>query len=221
MHHEARLASRQAPLALGIGIVLAWAFVLYGPSGMGAGLLAFALPWTAMMAAMMLPSAAPLVLLYGRTSTPANTAALIAGYLLVWSVAGVPLYFADLLLPPNAGPLALAIAGLYQLSPLKATCLQGCRSPADFLVQRWGASALRLGVEHGAWCLGCCWALMVVLVLIGSMGLAWVLGITALVAIEKLTRRGVLWSRLIGVALLIAALIHGVMPWTGASMEMS
>lgn len=221
MHRERRIASRQAPAALGIGIVLAWAFVLYGPTGMGAGLLAFMVPWTVMMAAMMLPSAAPLVLLYGRTATMATMTALIAGYLLVWSLAGVPLYFADLLLPSSAAPFALAIAGVYQLSPLKSACLEDCRSPTDFLVQRWGASALRLGVEHGAWCLGCCWALMVVLVLIGSMGLAWVLGITALVAIEKLTRRGVLWARLIGVALLIAALIQGVMPWTGASMEMS
>lgn len=206
-------------VTLTIGVTLAWAYVLYAPGGMGAGLLAFEASWTMMMAAMMLPSAAPLMLLYSRGAVASKSAALIAGYLLVWALAGVPLYYAHMLLPMSAGPVALAVAGIYQLTPFKSACLDGCRSPADFLMQRWGRSALRLGIEHGAWCLGCCWALMAVLVLVGAMGLAWVLGITALVAIEKLTRRGALWARLIGVALLFAAITQGVMPWIGASME--
>lgn len=212
---------RPAALALVVSTLLAWAFVLYGPDGMGAGLVAFLAPWTAMMAAMMLPSAAPLVLLYRRGSSGAQTTSLVAGYVLVWALAGVPLYLAHMLLPMTVGPVALAVAGVYQFTPLKAVCLDGCRSPADFLVQRWGRSALRLGIEHGAWCLGCCWALMSVLVLTGAMGLAWVLGIAALVAVEKLTRRGALWARVIGIALLVAALIQGVMQWRGSSLGMS
>ena len=207
---------RSAFVALPVGVVLAWAFVLYGAGGMGAGLLTFQASWTVMMAAMMLPSAAPLVLVYSRGPPAAKTAVLITGYLLVWALAGVPLYYAHMLLPTSAGPITLAVAGLYQLTPFKSACLDGCRTPADFLVQRWGRGAFRLGIEHGAWCLGCCWALMAVLVLLGSMGLAWVLGITALVAIEKLTRRGRLWARLTGLALLIIAIIQGVTLWTGA-----
>ena len=170
---------------------------------------------------MMLPSAAPFILLYRRGATPAAAAALAIGYLLVWGAAGVPAYFADELVPMSVGPFVLAAAGVYQLTPLKSSCLTKCRSPGDFLVQRWGRSALRLVIEHGAWCLGCCWALMAVLVLAGAMGLAWVVGITTIVALEKLSPRGFAWSRITGVALLVAALLQGVGVWPGESMDMS
>jgi predicted metal-binding membrane protein len=146
---------------------------------------------------------------------------LTAGYLLGWAAAGIPAYLAHDLLPMSVGPAALATAGFYQLTPLKTACLKRCRTPADFLVQRWGRGAFRLGLDHGAWCLGCCWALMVVLVMVGSMGLAWVVGVAALVAVEKLTKRGVLWARVSELALLLAAIIQGVRLWTGVSMEMS
>ena len=207
--------------ALIASVLLAWVVVILGPDGMGAGLPVFVAAWTAMMVAMMLPSAAPLVLLYRRGASARQTLALASGYLLIWAGAGVPAYYAHELLPMSVGPLALAAAGIYQLSPLKTACLRACRSPADFLIQRWGRSPLRLGAEHGLWCLGCCWALMAVLVLAGSMGLAWVVGISTVVAVEKLSRHGVLWARITGVALLIAAIIQGVMLWNGASMEMS
>lgn len=174
-----------------------------------------------MMVAMMLPSAAPLVLLYRRTARAGETALLTAGYLLVWAVAGVPAFLAHELLPMTVGPVALGAAGIYQLTPLKTACLTKCRSPADFLVQRWGRHALQLGLEHGVWCLGCCWALMAILVIVGSMGLTWVVAVAALVALEKLSRHGIIWSRLIGVALLIAAIFHGGMVWNGASMDIS
>jgi predicted metal-binding membrane protein len=170
---------------------------------------------------MMVPSAAPLILLYRQGSSGPDTVKLTAGYVLVWALAGVPAYLAHAQLPMTVGPIALAAAGFYQLTPLKTACLHHCRTPADFLVQRWGRGPLRLGIEHGAWCLGCCWALMIVLVTVGSMGLAWVVGVAALVAVEKLTRRGVLWARLSGVALLLAAILRGMRIWTGGSMEMS
>jgi len=218
----ARAGSRRGTqYSLIASVLLAWAVVILGPDGMGGGLLAFVAAWTAMMVAMMLPSAAPLVLLYRRGASGWQTFALACGYLLIWSLAGVPAYYAHALLPMSVGPVALAAAGIYQLSPLKAACLRACRSPADFLIQRWGRSPLRLGAEHGWWCLGCCWALMVVLVLAGSMGLPWVVGISTLVAVEKLSRHGTLISRISGVALLIAAAIQGVMLWNGESMEMS
>ena len=188
-------------------ILLAWVFVLLAPGGMGMGAVDFVIAWTVMMAAMMLPSAAPFVLLYRRGNSSGSTLVLGAGYLIVWAAAGVPAYLAMEFLPMTWSPIALAAAGLYQLTPLKTACLTQCRSPADFLMQRWGRSALRLGVEHGLWCLGCCWALMLVLVLVGMMGLAWVVGLAALVAVEKLSARGVLLSRLAGVAFLAGAII--------------
>lgn len=216
-HHSLNAASgiQWATIALlSLGIGTAWLLVVFSPPGMDAGPAAFLAGWTVMMTAMMLPSAAPLILLYRLGASPAATLTLVAGYLLVWAAVGVAAYSAELL-PMSAAPVALATAGVYQLTAFKQACLRRCRSPADFLVQRWGHGALRLGLEHGLWCLGCCWALMVVLVLAGSMGLAWVVGIAAIVAVEKLTPHGVLWSRLTGIALIVTALIHGGMAWTG------
>ena len=172
----------------------------------------FVAAWTIMMAAMMLPSAAPLVLLYGRGAPARATLLLVLGYLAVWAAAGIPAYIGSELMPMSWSPLVLAAAGVYQLTPAKESCLRKCRSPADFLMQHWGGdrSALRLGVEHGLWCLACCWALMAVLVLVGMMGVRWVIGLSILVAVEKLTTRGVAVSRLTGAALLVAAIIQGV-----------
>jgi predicted metal-binding membrane protein len=164
-----------------------------------------------MMAAMMLPSAAPLILLYRRGASARDAALLATGYLAIWAVAGVPAYLAQEMLPMSVAPLALAVAGIYQLTPAKQACLQKCRTPADFLMQRWGRGALRLGLEHGAWCLGCCWALMAVLVLVGMMGPIWVVGLAALVALEKLTAHGVMLSRIAGVILIVAAIVQGVL----------
>jgi predicted metal-binding membrane protein len=188
------------------GIALSWIIVVLAPGGMGIGPVAFVAAWTVMMAAMMLPSAAPLVLLYRRGASTASTAALVAGYLAVWAAAGVPAWLAQEFLPMSLAPVALATAGIYQFVPFKESCLRKCRSPADFLIQRWGRGSLRLGIEHGAWCLGCCWALMAVLVVVGMMGLAWVVGLTGLVALEKISSRGILVSRLAGVAFLAAAI---------------
>jgi len=161
--------------------------------------------WTVMMAAMMLPSAAPLVRLYAATAAR-TTPALVAGYLLVWAAVGVPAYVADVAFGPSAtiAGAVLVAAGVYQLSPLKHACLSRCRTPLGFMVARWRrgtGGALRLGAEHGAYCVGCCWGLMAVLVVAGSMGLAWAALIATSVAAEKLLPWGATWARVSGAAL--------------------
>ena len=172
--------------------------------------------WSVMMTAMMLPSAAPLILLYGaavRRSQPQtarrHTYALAAGYLAAWgafSLAATALQRALaslLLLTPmrEAGSdrvtaTLLLVAGAYQWTPLKHACLRACQSPLAFLMGRWrngGAGAFRVGLEHGSYCIGCCWALMLLLFAGGVMNLVVIAGLTAWVAVEKLapfSRRG-------------------------------
>ena len=166
----------------------------------------FVTAWTLMMAAMMLPSAAPLVLLYRKTATPGRTAQLVTGYLIVWASAGAGALVLDQTSEDVPRWFALGVAGLYQVTPLKRACLDRCRTPADFLIQRWRRSALVLGLDHGLWCLGCCWALMIVLVAVGTMGIGWILLLTALVAAEKLTRPGRTVATLSGLTFALVAL---------------
>jgi predicted metal-binding membrane protein len=169
--------------------------------------------WTVMMAAMMLPSTSPLVLLYARQSTGMSSTLLTTGYVAVWAGVGLAAYGVDMRLPDPSNRIVGAVligAGLYQLTPLKAACLKRCRNPADFLVTHWRrgrVGALRLGVEHGAFCVGCCWALMGVLIVAGSMSLAWVVAIALVVAGEKLLPAGQLLGRLGGVGLLVAGIV--------------
>ena len=207
---------RQPTVVVGAGLLLvsvaAWAALLAmgNEMPMGAGLWIGA--WTVMMAAMMLPSTSPLVLLYARQSTATSSTLLTAGYVAVWAGVGLAAYGIDMRLPDPSNRIVGAVligAGLYQLTPLKAACLKGCRNPADFLVTHWrrgGVGALRLGVEHGAFCVGCCWALMGVLIVAGSMSLAWVVAIALVVAGEKLLPAGQLLGRLGGVVLLVAGI---------------
>jgi predicted metal-binding membrane protein len=197
-----------------------------------AGAAGFIGAWVVMMAAMMLPSAAPLVLLYraaGADGRAANTVPLVAGYLLAWAVFGAFVYAAQqalgavVLASPtlaDASPYAvagiLAIAGVYQFTPLKQACLRECRSPLDFLMHRWrGAGAfdaLRLGVEHGAYCVGCCWGLMAVLVIAGAMSLLWVVLIALIVFVEKLMPFGERGAQLTGAGLVLLAVLVAVNP---------
>ncbi|HXG82025.1 MAG TPA: DUF2182 domain-containing protein [Sphingomicrobium sp.] len=176
--------------------------------------------WTAMMVAMMLPSAAPAILLYGRVhrhsraATSPPTVAFLAGYLTCWLVfsmvaAAVQLAIAmpaSLALDNRLASATLLIgAGLYQLSPLKDACLGRCRSPAQFLARHYrpGASgAFRLGLFHGASCVGCCWLLMALLFVGGVMNLAWIAALTLLVAAEKLMPGGQWIARIAGGALI-------------------
>jgi predicted metal-binding membrane protein len=208
---------REPTLVVGAGLLLvsvaAWAALLAmgDEMPMGAGLWIGA--WTVMMAAMMLPSTSPLVLLYARQSTAMSSALLTAGYVAVWAGVGLAAYGIDMRLPDPSNRVVGAVliaAGLYQLSPLKTACLTRCRNPADFLVTHWRrgrVGALRLGVEHGAYCVGCCWALMGLLIVAGSMSLAWVVAIALVVAGEKLLPAGQLLGRLGGVGLLVAGIV--------------
>jgi predicted metal-binding membrane protein len=184
--------------------------------------------WAAMMTAMMLPSAAPLVLLYagalrtgGDREAGRKTYALAAGYVLAWalySVAATALQRAlsiALVLTPMMEPASneaaaglLALAGVYQLTPLKRACLRVCRSPLSFLLEHWRADtlgALRLGARHGAYCLGCCWALMLLLFAGGVMSLPVIVALTLWVLAEKLAPFGERTARVTGVALLAFA----------------
>jgi len=183
--------------------------------------------WAVMMTGMMLPSAAPLVLLYGaavRRSAPQmaaqHTYALAAGYLVAWalfSLAATALQRAlasVLLLSPmmeaasfRVSAALLIVAGVYQWTPLKHACLQTCQSPLGFLMGRWrngSSGAFRMGLEHGFYCVGCCWALMLLLFAGGVMNVLVIVGLTAFVAFEKLVPLGRLGARISG-ALLIAA----------------
>jgi len=176
--------------------------------------------WTVMMAAMMLPSATPMILLHrlgadGRLRTQLWTAAFVTGYLVVWASVGMVVWGAAMaasaIVMPDQRAFAVAaillLAGVYQFTPLKSTCLRACRTPADFLMTHWhrGLSGqLRLGIEHGLYCLGCCWALMALFVGVGAMSLVWAAGIAVVVLVEKVRPEGVAFGRIAG-ALLIAA----------------
>jgi predicted metal-binding membrane protein len=171
--------------------------------------------WLVMMAAMMLPSVAPTVALYSRMTRARSALSPLlftAGYLLVWGGAGA-LAFAiaaggadvtgDVLAWDRAGRwvagVTLVAAAAYELTPLKDLCLSKCRSPLGFLLGSWrdgSAGALQMGARHGAWCLGCCWALMASLFALGVMSIAWMAFVAALIATEKLLpwRRIATWA---------------------------
>lgn len=169
---------------------------------------AFVLAWVAMMAAMMLPAVLPVVRLYGQAAArgrAAPTTFFVLGYLAVWSVVAAPAYLAwSALEQPLAEgrPWVARVAGVtflaaavWQLTPLKNVCLRHCRSPMGFFL-RFGGSirrplgAMRMGAAHGAFCFGCCWAIFAVLVVLGTMNLAWMAALTALIVLEKHAPRG-------------------------------
>lgn len=177
--------------------------------------------WVVMMVAMMLPSAAPMLCLFAGTERGrrgGTVTAFAGGYVIVWagfSVAAAALQArlqqAMLLSSDLAttstwlGAGLLALAGVYQLTPLKDACLFRCRSPLGFLLSRWREGidgALLMGLRHGAYCLGCCWALMALLFVGGIMNLAWVAALAVFVLAEKVLARGPWLSRLGGAALL-------------------
>ncbi len=204
----------------------AWAATLFLASGMsgmtgtmGLDLLLFIPVWTLMMAAMMLPSVAPTASLYARATGGHRTArfpGLVFGYLAVWAAAGLPAYglarLAGWLVgqhPGAAQGLAVAVfasCGIYQLSGLKDQCLTRCRSPLSLLMHygsyRGRFRSLRVGVHHGAYCLGCCWALMAVLIAVGVMNVPAMVALAAFILTEKLWAHGPAAGRLVGIALL-------------------
>lgn len=183
--------------------------------------------WAVMMTGMMVPSASPLVLLYGaaarrsaqRTATR-QTYALAAGYLIAWAAFSLGATVLQralaslLLVSPmmeavnsRVSASLLLAAGVYQWTPLKHACLRQCRSPVGFLMGRWRngwSGALRMGLEHGASCVGCCWAVMLLLFAGGVMNVLVIAGLTAFVAFEKLAPLGRYGARITG-GLMVAA----------------
>jgi predicted metal-binding membrane protein len=227
-------------LVLAAGAWAATVTVARGMSGMtgtmGLGLAAFVAIWTLMMAAMMLPSVAPTAALYARTVQSRRTvrlAGMVAGYLAVWAVAGLPAYGLAWMTgsltgqhPSVAHVLAIvtfAVVGAYQLSPLKDRCLAHCRSPLALLLHygsyRGRSRDLRVGLHHGGYCLGCCWGLMVILIAVGVMNLVAMVGLAALVLVEKTWRWGVVAGRIAGVALLALAVAAIWLPWLAPGLH--
>ncbi|SDR73881.1 DUF2182 domain-containing protein [Opitutus sp. GAS368] len=234
-------------LALAVVIALCWAWIvpmavdMYGRmSGSSAWMmtdrwdfthlvLLFAM-WAVMMVGMMLPSAAPALLIYAavvRKSPDGARAATHAyafggGYLLVWTVFSLAATVLQralaklLLLSPmmetsdrRLGGALLLVAGLFQFTPFKRACLQYCRSPAEFLTRHWRpgvAGGFRLGWLHGLYCLGCCWALMLLLFVGGVMNLWWIAGLTVFVLLEKVAPLGAQGGRLSGLPLMALGL---------------
>jgi predicted metal-binding membrane protein len=193
--------------------------------------------WWVMMVAMMVPSATPMLLLFARINRKerandrpyVRTGIFAAGYLIVWGVFGITatalqwlLEQLGLLSPMMVatsywlGGAILFLAGLWQLSPIKRVCLRHCRSPLSFVVQSWrpgSLGAFRMGLEHGAYCLGCCWFLMGLLFFGGIMNLFWIAGLAVYVLLEKTIPFGHWLGRIVG----IAAVVGGVLMFASAA----
>lgn len=213
------------------------------PGTMGMALPLFLLLWLAMMAAMMLPSVAPVAVTWakaiGRQSPGmagvVRTVQFVAGYLLVWAAFGMLAYgglaLTGHLVDQNAtagrwiGAVAFGLAGLYQLGPLKNVCLRHCRNPMTQLMHyasfRPWARDLRVGLHHGAYCLGCCCGLMVVLIPLGVMNIAAMAALAAVIFLEKLWRHGPMLSRVVGVAFLALAVLAPFQDWLLPGLRMS
>lgn len=221
-HERALIACTVALLT-----VLGWTFLLRDmPMGaMVPPLAVLVAMWWLMMLAMMLPSATPAILLYARVrqtrsgnAAIAQTWVFMAGYLAVWFVFSIVAALAQSLvansssmaLQSNAAISAvLILAGVYQVSPFKSACLSQCRSPGQFISRNWRPGwhgAVRLGVIHGAYCVGCCWMLMALLLVGGVMNLLWVIALSVLVAGEKLVPAALWLPRVSGAALIACGL---------------
>jgi predicted metal-binding membrane protein len=186
--------------------------------------------WITMMAAMMFPSAMPMVLLFNRVSSERGrrgqsfvpTWFFVLSYLAVWTGYGLAAYGLYRLVihfgagfftwdrgGPYVAGAAIGLAGLYELTPLKSVCLRHCRSPLSFGLGGWRdgwRGALRMGVEHGGYCVGCCWGLMVVLFALGVMSLTWMAAVAALIFAQKILPRGELLTRVFAVGFVAAGI---------------
>jgi predicted metal-binding membrane protein len=182
--------------------------------------------WWVMMPGMMLPSAAPMILTFATVNRRKRTrgqpfvptAVFTTGYLTAWGLFGIAATLADwgleqtaLMSPmtqrltPALGAALIVVAGVYQLTPFKYVCLTHCRSPLAFVLHHWRdgqAGALRMGFDHGLYCLGCCWFLMALLFAAGTMSLLWMAAITAFVLAEKLFPAGQRIARVSGLAMI-------------------
>ena len=184
----------------------------------------FAGMWVAMMAAMMFPAAAPMIIMYGRMKRgdPPSVALFTGAYIGLWFAFGIGAYLLSAAVESGAshsewvatnwgrvGGVLLVTAGLYQLSPLKDICLRHCRTPLSFVMTRWRdgrAGAVRMGLTHGLYCVGCCWLLFLILIPLGVMNVAATVAVAALVFAEKVLPYG----RGIGVAASAALVVCGL-----------
>jgi len=197
-----------------------------------AGLL-FVLGWALMTVAMMLPTTLPVLTAFhtiaGRRADRSLLVALvIAGYLFVWTLFGIAVYFGNMMLQWLASsspwlmehswavaPILLLLAGLFQFTPLKYRCLDKCRSPLSFVIGHWQGrhdrwQAFRLGVDHGVFCVGCCWALMLLMFIVGVGSLIWMMILAVVMGVEKNAPWGRRLSAPLGVALLVSGAAHFV-----------
>jgi len=210
------------PMCMGTGRPLALSLTLF--LGM----------WTSMMAAMMLPSVTPMVLLFQRVSKNREEKGhaaspvwiFVAGYLIAWALTGLGAFAVARAVQAalNIFPVlerygrdvtggTLVLAGLYQLSPFKDRCLRHCRSPLDFLTEGWRDGkfgALRMGTSHALYCIGCCWGLMAVMFAVGLMNLTWMVALTVVMAMEKISARGIWVGRLAGAAIFAFGILTAV-----------
>ena len=224
--------------------VIGWVVTGDRMSGMDAGpgtdpgsLGFYVTAWVVMMAAMMFPSIAPMVLVYRRIhnhrrargkARPGATVLFVSGYLVAWTVFGLAAYALletirspsiDVLSWNHGGPYfagaVVVVAAVYQLTPAKDVCLRHCRTPLDFVLGHWRDGywgALRTGVDHGAWCVGCCWGLMAALFALGVMSVGWMVFVAALIAIEKLLPWKKIANRGIAALLLVLGLAVAFFP---------
>lgn len=203
-----------------------------GPGTDPGGLGFYLTVWVVMMAAMMFPSIAPMVGVYarlqsarresGRSAPAGATALFVGGYLVSWTLAGL-LGYAIFDLGRSIAPDAfswdrggsylaggvIVFAALYQLTPLKDACLTRCRGPLSFVIENWHdgrSGALYMGILHGGWCVGCCWALMAVLFALGAMSLGWMAFVAALIAVEKLLP----WKARANLSIAVLLLVLGI-----------
>ncbi len=233
------LASLLLALAATAWIVLwVWDASPYGrylhhdtPTGLGTPLELglFVTGWTLMIVAMMLPTAIPLVVTFraivGRRRRPGLLVVLaVLGYLAIWTVVGLAAWIGDRAIHATVDAIpwlsthpqvvlaaTFAVAGVYQFSALKYRCLDECRSPLGFVLNRWRGVAerresFRMGVAHGLFCVGCCWSLMLVMFAVGLGSLAWMLALGAVTAVEKNAAWGRRLSKPLGAILLLAGL---------------
>ena len=203
--------------------------------GDGAWLAVYVAGWTLMTVAMMLPTSLPLITMFRvvtrqRPDGRRLVALLLLGYLGIWTLFGVTIHAADLVVhaivaqatwlqdhPWVLGAATLILAGVYQFTPWKYVCLEKCRTPRSFIMQYWRGrndrrNALRLGLHHGLFCVGCCWTLMLLMFSVGVGNLGWMLVLGAIMAIEKNVPWGRRLSAPLGVALVMWGVVLAVLP---------
>jgi predicted metal-binding membrane protein len=227
-----------ALLTLAITVYQMWGMTS-GPGASLGALGGFVIIWVTMMAAMMLPSVAPMAMTFARVSETraskgqapfVSTWIFLAGYFAAWTVYGLGAYAIDAAIRAfefgffawdRQGPViagaAIVAAGVYQLTPFKRACLAHCQSPLHFFMESWregAAGAFGMGARHGLFCVGCCWGLMLVLFMLGVMSLFWMIVIAALIFAEKIFRVGQRLSFVFGAAFIVLGIWIAVAPLT-------